>query len=151
NFDYLLDMSSHIIDVSPGKIALPLYYKEKYNIDLGETITIQNKDFSKELIVTDFVRDVQMNPSIIHSKRFVVHEDDLKEIQSHVVDVEYAIEFLLTDTDHLNAFHSMYESSGMPHQGPTIDYLLIKALNAITDGIIVALIIFVSLLLIIVS
>lgn len=150
-FDYLLDMNSNIIDVSPGRVALPLYYKEKYNIDLGEAITIQNKDFSKELIVTDFVRDVQMNPSIIHSKRFVVHEDDLKEIQSHVGDVEYAIEFLLKDTDHLNAFHSMYESSGMPHQGPTIDYPLIKALNAITDGIVVVLIVFVSILLIIVS
>src|SRR5699024_8868508 len=118
---------------------------------LVESITIENKDFSKELIVTDFVRDVQMNPSIIHSKRFVVHEDDLKEIQSHVGDVEYAIEFLLKDTDHLNAFHFMYESSGMPHEGPRIDYTLIKALNAITDGIVVVLIVFVSILLIIVS
>src|SRR5699024_9654839 len=150
-FDYLLDMNSNIINVSPGEIALPLYYKEKYNIDLGEAITIENKDFSKELIVTDFVRDVQMNPSIIHSKRFVVHEDDLKEIQSHVGDVEYAIEFLLTDTDHLSAFHSIDASSGLPHQGSTIDYSLMRVLNAITDGIVVALIVFVSILLIIVS
>jgi len=151
NFDYLLDMYSDIVDVSPGEVALPLYYKEQYNIELGETIVIHDKNFSRELTVTDFVRDVQMNPSIIHSKRFVVHEDDLKELQSHVGDVEYAIEFLLKDDANLNAFHSMYESSELPHQGPTIDYPLIKTLNAITDGIVIALIIFVSILLIIVS
>lgn len=151
NFDYLLDMNSSIVDVSPGEVGLPLYYKAQYNIDLGETITIHDKNFSRKLTVTDFVRDVQMNPSIIHSKRFVVHEDDLKEIQLHVGDVEYAIEFLLKDAGNLSAFHSMYESSGLPQQGPTIDYPLFQILNAITDGIVVALILFVSILLIIVA
>lgn len=150
-FDYLLDMRSSIVHVSPGTVALPLYYKEKYNIDLGGTIRIHNKGFMKELKVTDFVRDVQMNPSIIHSKRFVVHEEDLLEIRSHVGTVEYAIEFLLKDLDHLKEFHALYESSGLPNKGPTIDYPLIKLLNAITDGIVVALIIFVSFLLIIVA
>src|SRR5699024_7854273 len=87
----------------------------------------------------------------IHSKRFVIHEEDLEQIQSQIGEVEYAIEFLLTDHDKLDDFHAMYEKSGLPQQGPTIDYPLLQALNAITDGIVVALIIFISMLLIIVA
>ena len=150
-FDYLLDMKSDLVDVSPGEVALPLYYMEQYDMEMGDVITIQNEGFSKELTVTDFVRDVQMNPSIIHSKRFVIHEEDLEQIQSQIGEVEYAIEFLLTDHDKLDDFHAMYEKSGLPQQGPTIDYPLLQALNAITDGIVVALIIFISMLLIIVA
>lgn len=151
DFDYLLDLNSDIIKVSTGEIALPLYYMQQYDVQLGETITLHHKDFSMDFTITDFVRDVQMNPSIIHSKRFVINEKDLKELQLHLGDVEYSIEFLLTDVDKLHDFHRMYESSGLPNKGPVIDYPLLKTLNAITDGMVVALIIFISILLIIIA
>lgn len=151
SFDFLLNLNSERIHVSSGEIAVPIYFMQKENISLGDKVTISTTDFTKEFIVTDFVRDVQMNPSVIHSKRFVVNEADLNELKKNIGQIEYLLEFQLTDVNELNNFRNLYQSAELPNKGPTIDYPLFKALNAITDGIVSALIIFVSILLSIIA
>lgn len=150
-FDYLLNLNNDIIQVSKGEIAVPVYYMQKNKLDIGDTITIMNQEKELELVISDFVRDVQMNPSIIHSKRFVVHEADWQTLKQEGGKVEYSIEFQLTDSNNLNDFRNAYESSNLPKKGPVIDYPLFKALNAITDGLVVAIIIIISTLLIIIA
>lgn len=145
-FDLLLNLTNEEIHVARGEIAVPIYYRQKENIQMGDKVLISSPRFQMELTVADFVRDVQMNPSIIHSKRFVVNETDFNLLKKNIGNVEYLIEFQLTDLNKLNEFRNEYLSANLPKKGPAIDYHLFKTLNAITDGIMAAIIIFVSLL-----
>jgi len=146
-FDYLLDLESQVIKVSKGEIAVPIYYLQRDNMKIGDKVRISNQNFDMEFTIVDFVRDVQMNASIVHSKRFVVNEADFEVIKKNIGEIEYSIEFQLNDLEKLNEFSGAYQSSNLPKKGPAIDYNLFKTLNAINDGIIVVIIILVSILL----
>ena len=150
-FDYLLNMENKPVHARQGEIAVPVFYMQKKNLDKGDTVTIKTDTAVKQLRISGFVRDVQMNPSIIHSKRFVVHKTDFSELKSITGESEYLIEFLLTDSSHISDFRNEYQKAGLPEKGPAIDYNLIVTLNAVTDGLIAAVVIFVSILLIIIA
>lgn len=150
-FDFLLNLDSRIIQVSEGEIAIPVYYMQLYNMEIGDKVTISNPEQDWEFTVVDFVRDVQMSPSIIHSKRLVLHEADLDALKQGFHEVEYLIEFRLTDISKLNEFRNAYQSSDLPQKGPAIEYPLIKTLNALTDGMVAAVVLLVSLLLVIIA
>ncbi len=150
-FDFLLNLESQVISVSNGEIAVPIYYMQQKNINIGDKVRISKGSFHMELTVTDFVRDALMNPSIISSKRFMIHSSDFETIRINLGEIEYLIEFQLTDLNRLGEFGNMYQSSNLPQRGPAIDYSLFKALNGMTDGIVAAIIILVSLLLIVIA
>lgn len=151
SFDLLLNLESEVIDLSKGEIAVPLYFKQQENLELGDIITISNQGFQLDVTIVDFVRDVQMNPSIVHSKRFVVHHEDLNLLKANLGESEYAIEFLLTDLKNLDAFRNDYQSASLPAKGPAIDYHLFKVLNGITDGIVAVVIFLVSIFIIMIA
>ncbi|MCL6592234.1 MAG: FtsX-like permease family protein, partial [Firmicutes bacterium] len=92
-----------------------------------------------------------MNPSIVHSKRFVVSDADFETLKANLGEVEYLIEFLLADFSKLSEFSQAYQQSNLPKKGPAIDYNMFMMLNAITDGIVAVVVILVSLLLIIIA
>jgi len=152
-FDLLLNLQSKPIAVSPGEIAVPIYYMQQSGVGLGDKVRISTAQGELSFTIVDFVRDVQMNPSIIHSKRFVVHPADLKQLKGleDVGSLEYLIAFQLTDVSHLNAFRTAYEQAGLPQQGPSVDYQLFKTLNAITDGIAAVIVILISVLALIIA
>lgn len=151
SFDLLLNLENQVIQVTPGEIAIPIYYMQQKNLELGDTVLIQTERFKREFKIVDFVRDAQMNPAIVSSKRFVVSDKDFAVLKENVGDTEYLIEFLLTDLSKLSDFSSNYFLSNMPNKGPTIDYSLFTLLNALTDGMIAIVIIIVSLLLMIIA
>lgn len=150
-FDYLLDLKNEKISVKKGEIAVPIYYMQKKNLKIGDKIKIADGKYIKELKIIAFIRDVQMNPSIVSSKRFVVNKDDLNDLRKNVGETEYLIEFQLNDLKDLNQFVNEYQSSQLPKQGPSIDYNLFKTLNALTDGIVIAIIIIISFLIILIA
>ncbi len=150
-FDFLLDLQSQEIHVSNGEIAVPIYYMQKDNLKIGDTLRIKNDKAQLEFKVVSFIRDVQMNPSIVSSKRFVVSDTDFEKLKDNFGAIEYQIGFQLYDLSKMSEFTNSYRSSGLPQKGPTIDYELLKTLNALTDGLIAAVIIFVSFLLNIVA
>ncbi|GBF76732.1 putative ABC transporter permease [Paenibacillus sp. 598K] len=47
--------------------------------------------------IAAFVRDIQMNPALVSSKRFVLHEEDWTALASQIEAREYLITFWLTD------------------------------------------------------
>lgn len=151
SFDYLLNLENQIIRLSPGQVGIPLYYRQKRNIQVGDRIHLQTGSWTKELTVSAFVRDSQMNPSIVHSKRFLVHEDDFTAIREQFPDTEYLIEFRLVDPGQLSDFSKDYQASGLPQKGTTVDYGLFKTLNALTEGIVAGAVIVLSLLLMMVA
>jgi putative ABC transport system permease protein len=80
-FDFLLDLQSQVIHVSKGEIAVPIYYMQKENLKIGDALIIRNDKAQLEFKVVSFIRDVQMNPSIVSSKRFVVSDIDFENLK----------------------------------------------------------------------
>jgi len=145
-FDLLLDLDNQVIQVAQGEIAVPIYYMQKGGLQIGDTVRVSDQGFDKQFRVVAFVRDVQMNPSVISSKRFVVHAADFETLKANVGETEYLIEFQLTDRAKTGEFSSAYQLSDLPKKGPAVDYGLFKTMNALTDGIVAAVIILVSVL-----
>lgn len=150
-FDFLLNLDNERVDVAPGEIAVPIYFMRQRQLAAGDRLRIVHPEYVREFVIRDFVRDAQMNPSIVHSKRFVIHPDDYDFLKRHAGAVEYLIEFRLHDAGHLGAFHAQYESSGLPGTGPAVDMNLFRLLNALTDGIVSAALLMVSLVLMLIA
>jgi putative ABC transport system permease protein len=150
-FDFLLDLDNQIIQLSPGEIAVPIYYMQRGDVQLGDTVRVRTGAFDMTFTVVTFVRDAQMNPSVVHSKRFLIHDADFAALREQVYDAEYLIEFLLTDAGRVGEFSQDYLASGLPSKGPAVDHRLFKAFNALTDGIVAGVVIVLSFLLIVIA
>ncbi|MED0932633.1 ABC transporter permease [Bacillus mobilis] len=151
NFDFLLDLNNEVINVRKGEIGVPIYYMQKYKLRIGDKIWVVKNNNELELTISSFVRDVQMNPSIVSSKRFVISDEDFERIKGNFGESEYLIEFQLTDVNKINEFETLYQSSNLPQKGPSITYSLFKTLNSLTDGIIAAVLIIISALLMLIA
>ncbi|PFZ22324.1 ABC transporter permease [Bacillus wiedmannii] len=151
NFDFLLDLNNEVIDVRKGEIGVPIYYMQKYNLRIGDKIWVVKNNNELALTISAFVRDVQMNPSLVSSKRFVISDEDFERIKGDFGESEYLIEFQLTDVNKINEFENLYQSSNLPQKGPSITFSLFKTLNSLTDGIIAAVLIIISALLMLIA
>lgn len=151
NFDFLLDLNNEVIDVRKGEIGVPIYYMQKYNLRIGDKIWVVKNNNELALAISAFVRDVQMNPSLVSSKRFVISDEDFERIKGNFRESEYLIEFQLTDVNKIKEFENLYQSSNLPQKGPSITYSLFKTLNSLTDGIIAAVLIIISALLMLIA
>ncbi len=140
-FDYLLDFDGNIINVLEGEIYVPICYMKDDTAEVGDIAVISGKEFT----VAGFLRDSQMNSTLSSSKRFLISANDYAEIES-LGNTEYLIEFRLMDLSTLGTFETAYTSAGLEANGPTITYPLFKIINAINDGLMIAVILLVSAL-----
>lgn len=148
SFDLLLNLANEPVHVSDGEIAVPIYYLQQKQMQLGDSVRIDNGTFSMQFLVSDFVRDAQMNPSIITSKRFVISDADFEKVRGKLGPTEYLIEFLLTDPGRVGEFGNAYQAANLPESGPTVNHNLLKMMNALTDGMVAVVALAVSLLLV---
>lgn len=138
-FDFLLDMNGNIINVSDGEIYVPVAYMKDNTTKVGDKAVISGKEFT----VAGFLRDSTMNSSLSASKRFLVSKNDFTEIKD-LGSMEYLIEFRLKDFTKIGEFETAYASAGLEANGPTVTYTLFKTMNAISDGMMIAVILLVS-------
>jgi len=150
-FDFLLDLDNNVIQVSPGEVAVPVYYSQQRGLEVGDTIRVRTGVEEMVFTITAFNRDSQMNPAIIHSKRFLVHEQDYALLREHITDTEYLIEFLLVDESQVGEFTTSYQSTDLPKTGLALDQNIFKVFNALSDGLVAGVVILMSLLLIIIA
>jgi putative ABC transport system permease protein len=142
-FDFLLDLDGKIITVSDGEIYVPIAYTQDGTARVGEMVTVGGKTF----IIAGGLRDSQMQPLLSSSKRFLVSHNDfavLKQFGS----VEYLIEFRLHDLSNLGAFETAYTAAGLEANGPTLTYPLFRMFNGLSDGLMIAVILLISALVI---
>lgn len=128
-FDFLLDMDNDRPKVLPGQVYVPVCYRTRYELNIGDTMRIG----SEELTVAGFLRDAQMNSMMASSKRFLVSEWDYERLKPCGED-EYLIEFLLKDGADTNTVSTAYTRRGLPANGPAITKPLIRMMNALSDG-----------------
>lgn len=151
NFDFLLNLDNEIVQVNDGEIAVPVYYLQQKKLKIGDSINIKDNSFIRTYKIVDFVRDAQMNPSIIHSKRFVISQGEFQSLKQNTGETEYLIEFLLKDPQMISDFTQAYQNTNLPNAGPVVNYSLFQLLNALTDGVVAAVVILVSLILIVIA
>lgn len=140
-FDYLLDLDGNIIDALDGELYVPIRYMKENNVKIGDKAAISGKQFTVE----GFLRDSQMNSMLSSSKRFLISKNDYEDIKGFGR-MEYLIEFRLKDLSTLGAFETAYATAGLEANGPTITYPLFKMINALTDGLMIGIILLVSVL-----
>lgn len=145
-FDFLLGMDGELPEVSLGEIYVPICYRNKYSLTIGDEITIFNQSF----IIAGFIRDAQMNSMMASSKRFLVTLADYEKLKNQGQE-EYIIEFLLRDGADTNTFQTLYASQNLPSNGPTITQPLIRMINAMSDGMMIFVIFLVSVIVLLIS
>lgn len=145
-FDYLVDMDNNVIVPSAGEVYVPVCYRKEYGIVPGEPLHIG----SEILTVAGFLRDSQMNSMMASSKRFLVSREDYDRL-SDLGSEEYLIEFKLNKGSDFSAFSTAYEEAGLPGNGPTITYPLIRMMNALSDGMMILVILLISVSILLIS
>ena len=145
-FDFLLDENNRPAQPKDGELWVPVCYNRDYTVQAGDKAVINGKTF----VVTGFVRDSQMNSTLASSKRFVVSAGDYAQLKE-VGSVEYLIEFRLKDLSDLSEFESAYSASQMPANGPTLSWPLFRMISAVSDGIMIAVILLVSVIVILIA
>ncbi len=152
--DLLLDLDNQpIIDVAPGTIVLPVIYEVEAGLEVGDPVVITAADgFSKGFTIAGFARDSIMNPAVTSSKRLAVSPSDLAEVGAHTGAVEQLVEFWLHDPDtQTAAFEKAYQDSDMPAGGQMVDAATFRMFTMIGDGMVAAVVIMVSVLLLVVG
>ncbi len=145
-FDFLIGADNKVIHPKAGEVYVPACYREEYEIGTGDIMDIGGN----QLVVAGFLRDSQMNSMMASSKRFLVSESDYKSMKNHGSE-EYLIEFKLRHGSDLNAFATAYHKAKLPENGPTITGPLIRMMNALSDGIMILVILLVSIVVLFIS
>lgn len=146
-FDFLLNISGERVFPGPGEVAVPIYFMQQHHLKVGDKLKVTRKNGHFEWTIVDFIRDSQMNPSIVHSKRFIINPVDFEALEAYTTHKTYLIEFQLNRVQDIRAFGDAYQASDLLQNGPILDYNLYKVLNSVTDGMTIGLIMLVSVLL----
>ncbi|MGI6260108.1 MAG: ABC transporter permease [Anaerolineaceae bacterium] len=146
SFDFLLDLDNQILYPEESEIYVPIVYLTNGVLQPGDRVSVSGQDFT----VKGAIRDAQMSSMLASSKRFLIHPSDYEKIRS-IGREEYLIEFLLKDMSTVNLFQGEYANANLESNGPTITYSIIRLINALTDGIMIAILFLIAFLIIIVS
>lgn len=151
DFDYLLNLDSKVASIKDGEIGVPIYFMEKNNLKVGDIVKFKNENIELNFKISEITRDAQMNPSIVTSKRLLISDNDFEKLKGKTDKSEYLIEFLLHDINKTSEFEKQYQSSGLPQGDTAITHSLFKVMNMVTDGLVIAVIMLISILLIIIA
>ena len=146
HFDFLINLDGEVIEPAAGEIYVPLMYMKNGAVQAGDQIQLYGHAF----IAAGFLRDSQMNSPLSSSKRFLVSDGDFEILQPQG-DTEYLISFRLKDLNDLPAFQGAYVAAGLESNGPTLTYRLFRVINGLSDGLLIAVILLVSLLAVIIT
>lgn len=145
-FDFLLDLNNQAVQPREGELYVPVCYYKDGTVQVGDQALIDGLPFT----VAGFVRDSQMNSALASSNRFLVSEADFSRLRPSG-NVEYLIEFRLHDPSGLSSFETAYSAAGLPSNGPALTLPLFRMLSAISDGIMIAVIVLIGLLVIFIA
>jgi len=151
-FDFILDLNNERLNVKKGKLAVPIYFMQEYDLKIGDKITVKSEGNQKEFVISDYARDYEMNSSLTSSKRFVINEADYDEmLKKQVGKLEYLIEFKLNKNSDSQAVQTSYIKTGLPANGPTVGGKIFLIFNAMSDATVAMVIIIISIMLIIIA
>src|SRR5690606_11082866 len=122
------------------------------DLHIGDTLTLTTEGYTKAFTISDYVRDYEMNAAIASSKRFVVNQADFDAMpEKQTGELEYIIEFRLTEGGSAQAVQTAYTDSGLPSHGPTVTSMVFMLFNAMSDAAIAMVLLLIGALLIVIA
>ena len=146
NLDFFVDMENRPIQPKPGELYVPVAFKKQGFAEIGDKAEIAGKKFT----VTGFLRDGTMNSQMAGSKRLLLHQEDYDALFSKGR-LEYIIEFRLKDPSKLNQFEAAYKKAGLEANGPSGTHRLFKLGNALSDGVLIGILLLISVLVVLMT
>ncbi len=146
DFDFLLDLDGNVANPREGELYVPVFYYKDGTARTGDRVRILGREFR----VAGFVRDSQMNSALSSSKRFLVSPADYAVLRGRG-SVEHLIEFRLRDPGALGNLEAAYVAAGLESNGPRVGFPLFRMMNALSDGLLIVVLLFVGLLVTFVS
>ncbi|WIY83739.1 ABC transporter permease [Propionimicrobium sp. PCR01-08-3] len=149
-FDFLLDESGGIPRPDVGEVYVPVSYQQSFGLQTGDDLQVRTETGVQNLTIQGFVRDAQMASSLSSATRFVVSDADFDTLSNAGGgSPEIIVEYLLSDPALASDFQTAYESDdGLPKNGQGVTFEMIRIINVISDGLVAAALVFVSILLI---
>ncbi len=149
--DFLLDLNNKIATLKKGEIGVPLYYRDRFGLSIGDEVVLNYDGERYSYKIVTFIRDGQMNASAVSSKRFLISDSDFNTLEHMTDHVEYLFEFVLKDFSSSSRFETNYRNENLPKKGPMVNKQTIMILGALSDGVVVLLVILISIVLIILA
>lgn len=149
-FDFLLDETGAIPQPSQGEVYVPVAYKERFALRIGDELRIRTGSGIHGLRIQGFVRDAQMASSLSSATRFLVAEADFLGLErAGGGAAEIIVEYRLSDPSSVAALQRAYESDdALPKNGQAVTFQMIRMIHAFGDGLVAVALVFLSLLLI---
>lgn len=135
NFDFLLDQDNQPAQPRPGQVYIPLYYYNSGKIKIGDQIRVGKL----QLTVQGFIRDAQMNASLVSSKRFLISQTDLQILKTEAfASNENLIAFRVHKLSQISTIEQAYKNAELESNGPPmITYPTIKMINGFNDALVI--------------
>ena len=152
-FDHLLDGSGTIVEPGNGEIYVPVAYQDKFDLRVGDTLSVQTDTGPRDFTISGFVRDSQMASSLSSATRFVISPNDFAALGSTGGgSSEIIVEYRLADASNASALQTAYDSDhSLPRNGPAVTFDMIRLINAFSDGLVAVALVFASLLLVVIA
>lgn len=151
SFDFLLGEDGQPAQPKPGEIVMPVHYVATGKVKVGDQVHIDLPGFNRTFTVRDIARDPLMNPSLVTSKRLVIHPDDFAKARQAIPEPEYLVEFQLATGTNPRPVLDAYAAAGLPAHGIAIDDSVFRLMNALSTMVVALILLVVSLLLVIIS
>lgn len=150
-FDFLLGETGQPVQPKPGEIVMPVHYAATGQVKVGDTVRISLPGFARSFRVVDIARDPLMNPSLVTSKRVVIHPSDFAQAAKAITEPEYLVEFRLAPGTSPQAVLDAYGDAGLPAHGIGVDDSVFKLMNALSTMVVAIILLVVSLLLVLIA
>lgn len=148
-FDLLLTPDGRRADPAPGEIWLPVHYQATGAAQVGDAVRLTAGSQTLELRVAGFVRDAQMNPSIVTSKRLVVSQADYEAVAPYLTP-EYLVEMRAAPGASTAALEDSYAAANLPSQGVSVSSTVFRLANGLSTYLLAAAVLLVAGLLMVV-
>lgn len=111
-FHKIFDKDNNIIStISDGELYIPFYLMDLYNFKVGETITIQNDNFSMEFTIAGGCKDILFNSPLMGMSRLIISSNDYQAIQKSNIFPNYI--FYSIHTTDVKQFENDYNKAGI--------------------------------------
>ncbi|WP_414051894.1 ABC transporter permease [Macrococcus animalis] len=149
--DLLLDKKHNVVRLKANEIGIPILLKNKYKINIGDTIYLKVENKLEHFKVKTFVLDSMMNSEMVSSTRILLSDDKFDALVGKIGEVEFIVEAYFKDPKESNQFQTNYAASDMPKGGPAITHQMIFLISSISDLLLVFITGMMSLLMFIVA
>lgn len=93
-YSKVFDDEGNEFTVKSGEIAIPKKIAGKFGIKVGDVMTYENKTYKKDYKVIAITKDYTYGSDFVGIARYIVSEEDYKELKENKAIVKYAIYYI---------------------------------------------------------